>query len=140
MDIGSIAAALASLKTAGEITKALFQLKSDTERQTKVIELQSVILAAQSSAISAQSDPFAMLDEVRKLKEEIAKVNLGNPKATLQACLSIHRSYCVRPAKIHERRTTAALHLCELLYERASLDSKKPPRQDTQPLSYMSKL
>jgi hypothetical protein len=74
VDMGSIAAALGGLKTAGEIAKALLQLKSDAERQAKVIELQSVILAAQSSAISAQSDQFAMLEEVRALKEEVARV------------------------------------------------------------------
>ena len=74
VDMGSIAAALGGLKTAGEIAKALLQMKSDAERQAKVIELQSVILAAQSSAISAQSDQFAMLEEVRKAKEELAKV------------------------------------------------------------------
>src|SRR5947209_1842747 len=74
VDMGSIAAALGGLKTAGEIAKALLQLHSETERQAKVIELQSVILAAQSSAISAQSDQFTMLEEVRALKEEIAKV------------------------------------------------------------------
>src|SRR6266849_4625470 len=74
VDMGSIAAALGGLRTAGEIAKALLQLKSDAERQAKVIELQSVILAAQSSAIAAQSDQFSMLEEVRKLKEDIAKV------------------------------------------------------------------
>ena len=74
MDMGSIAAAVGGLKSAGDIAKALLQMKSDAERQAKVIELQSVILAAQSSAIAAQSDQFSMLEEVRKLKEEIAKV------------------------------------------------------------------
>jgi rubrerythrin len=74
VDMGSIAAALGGLKTAGEIAKALLQLKSDAERQAKVIELQSVILAAQSSAIAAQSDQFAMLEEVRALEKEIARV------------------------------------------------------------------
>jgi hypothetical protein len=74
VDMGSIAAALGGLKSAGEIAKAILQLKSDTERQAKIIELQSVILAAQSSAISAQSDQYAMLEEVRSLKEEVAKV------------------------------------------------------------------
>src|SRR6266481_191250 len=74
MDMGSIAAALGGLKTAGEIAKALLQLKSDVERQGKVIELQSVILAAQTSAIAAQSDQYSMLEEVRALKEEVARV------------------------------------------------------------------
>lgn len=74
MDMASISAAVSSLKTASEIAKAFLQLKSDAERNAKVIELQSVILSAQSNAIAAQSDQFAMLEEVRALKEEIANV------------------------------------------------------------------
>lgn len=74
VDMGSIAAALGGLKSAGEIAKALLQIKSDVERNAKVIELQSVILAAQSSAIAAQSDQFAMLEEIRKAKDEVAAV------------------------------------------------------------------
>jgi hypothetical protein len=74
VDMGSIAAALGGLKTAGEIAKALLQMKSESDRQAKVIELQSVILAAQSSAIAAQSDQFTMLEEVRKAKVELANV------------------------------------------------------------------
>src|ERR1051325_8646338 len=74
VDMSSISAALGGLKAAGDIAKALLQMKSDAERQGKVIELQSVILAAQSSAIAAQSDQYAMLEEMRQLREEIAKV------------------------------------------------------------------
>lgn len=72
VDMGSIAAALTGLKTAGEIAKGFLQLRSDAERKAKVIELQSVILAAQSSAIAAQSDQFEMMEEVRQLREEVA--------------------------------------------------------------------
>ena len=53
IDMGSIAAALGGLKTAGELAKAIIQIKSEVDRNAKVIELQSVILAAQSSAIAA---------------------------------------------------------------------------------------
>lgn len=74
MDMGSIAAALGGLRAAGDIAKALLELRSDVERQSKVIELQSVILAAQTSAIAAQSDQYSMLEEVRALEEEIARV------------------------------------------------------------------
>jgi hypothetical protein len=74
VDMGSIAAALGGLKTAADIAKGLLALKSDAERQAKVIELQTVILAAQSSAIAAQSDQFTMLEEMRQLRDEIAKV------------------------------------------------------------------
>jgi rubrerythrin len=50
------------------------ELKSLSDVQGKVIELQSAILAAQSNALSANADQAAMVEEIRTLKEEIALV------------------------------------------------------------------
>ena len=50
------------------------ELKSMADVQGKVIELQSAILSAQSSALSANADQAAMIDTIRELKEEIARV------------------------------------------------------------------
>ncbi len=61
--MGSIQAAIGSLKAAGDIAKGFMQLKTTAEIQSKVIELQSVNLAAQSSALAAQSDQFSLLEE-----------------------------------------------------------------------------
>ncbi|MES2983740.1 MAG: hypothetical protein V4735_00965 [Pseudomonadota bacterium] len=72
MDIGTISVAVSSLKTAGEIAKGLVGLRDGAMIQTKVIELQGVILAAQGSALDAQSDQLTLLDEVRNLKKEVA--------------------------------------------------------------------
>ena len=74
MDMGSILAAGQSLKLAADIAKGLIHIKSDTDVQAKVIELQSAILAAQSSALSAQSEQSAMLSQISNLEKEIAKV------------------------------------------------------------------
>jgi hypothetical protein len=72
VDMGSIAAAVTSLKAATDIAKAIFDIKASTEIQGKVIELQTVILAAQSSALAAQSDQFSLLERVRDLETHIA--------------------------------------------------------------------
>ena len=72
MDMGSIAALVGSLKTAGEITKAAVDMRDGQMLQAKVIELQTVILTAQSNALTAQQDQFALLDRVRSLETEIA--------------------------------------------------------------------
>ena len=74
VDMTLIQGAISGLKTASDIAKGILQLKSLADVQGKVIDLQTTILAAQSSAIAAQSDQFTMLEEVRALKEEIAKV------------------------------------------------------------------
>jgi hypothetical protein len=74
MDMALIQGAISGLKLAGDITKSLIEIKSMSEIQAKVIELQSVILSAQGSALSAHADQAAMVEEIRTLKEEIARV------------------------------------------------------------------
>ncbi len=74
IDMGSIQAAIGSLKTAGDIAKGFMQLKTTAEIQSKVIELQSEILAAQSGALAAQSDQSSLLEEIRQLKARMAEI------------------------------------------------------------------
>ena len=74
MDLSLIQGTITGLKLAGDIAKGFMELKSMAEVQGKMIELQSAILSAQSSALSANADQAAMVDEIRLLKEEIARV------------------------------------------------------------------
>lgn len=74
MDMQLIQGTIASLKFAGDVAKSLLELKTLTDVQGKVIELQSAILSAQSSALSANAEQSAMVEEIRRLKEEIASV------------------------------------------------------------------
>jgi hypothetical protein len=72
VDITAIAGLVSSLKAATDISKAMVGLRDGALIQSKVIELQGVILTAQQSALSAQSDQFAVLERVRELEKEIA--------------------------------------------------------------------
>ena len=74
MDMTLIQGTISGLKLAGDIAQGFLKLNTLTEVQGKVIELQSAILSAQSSALSANADQAAMIDEIRLLKEEIARV------------------------------------------------------------------
>lgn len=74
MDITLIQGTISGLKTAADIAKSMMELKSMSDVQGKVIELQSSILSAQSSALSANADQASMVNEIRTLKEEIARV------------------------------------------------------------------
>ena len=74
MDAGSIAAALNGLGAAANLAKSFLDLKSIADVQAKVIELQGVILAAQSSALTAQSEQSMMLQQIRNLEEEVARI------------------------------------------------------------------
>lgn len=72
--MGSIGAALGSLKAAGEIAKSLIDLHDATKINSKVIELQSVILSAQSGALDAQAAQRTLLDRIGELEEEMARM------------------------------------------------------------------
>lgn len=74
MDVSSITATLAGLKSAGDIVKSIIELKSVSVIQTKIIDLQSQILTAQSSAFSANAEQATMVETIRTLKEEIARI------------------------------------------------------------------
>jgi len=74
VDLHMIQGTISSLKFAGDVAKSLLELKTLGDVQGKVIELQSAILSAQSSALSANAEQSAMVEEIRKLKEEIASV------------------------------------------------------------------
>ena len=72
MDMSLIQGTISGLKVAGDIAKSLYDLKSISDIQGKVIELQRAILSAQSSALAANADQTAMIEQIRDLKEEIA--------------------------------------------------------------------
>lgn len=55
MDMGLIAGTITSLRFAGDIAKSFLSLKSMSEVQSKVIELQNAILSAQGNAMEANS-------------------------------------------------------------------------------------
>jgi uncharacterized small protein (DUF1192 family) len=52
----------------------LVSIRDFSKLNETVIELQRLILAAQSDALAAQSDQFEMIERVRSLEEEIARL------------------------------------------------------------------
>lgn len=75
MDIGSISAAMSSLKVAGEITSALLKLKTDSEIQSKAIELNEKLIHAQQELFAAYSEQSRLLTRIEELEKEIAKID-----------------------------------------------------------------
>jgi len=74
VDLAIFQGAVLSLKTASDIAKGFLNLHSMAEVQGKVIDLQEAILSAQSSALAAQSEQSTMVQRVRDLEEEIARI------------------------------------------------------------------
>ena len=72
IDMGSISALAASLQSAVEIARVMKGLQDASAIQSKVIELQGVIMSAQANALAAQTDQFALLNRVRDLEQEMA--------------------------------------------------------------------
>jgi hypothetical protein len=74
MDMTLITGTVSGLKAASDIAKSFLDIKKLSDINGKVVELQSVILSAQSSAIEANSAQFAMIEDIRALKEEITRM------------------------------------------------------------------
>ncbi len=74
MDLSLIQGTISSLKLAGDVAKSLIELKSIGDVQGKVVELQRIILDAQAGALAANAAQSAMIEEIRALKEEVARI------------------------------------------------------------------
>lgn len=72
IDIGSISSLAGSLKAASDIAQAMIGLRDAQTFQAKVIELNREIMAAQSGALGAYAAQTAMIEELGKLKAQIA--------------------------------------------------------------------
>ena len=75
MDMGTISAAVSSLKTAGEIAKALIQTNNLAEIQAKSIDLNYKIIEAQQQLLEANETQRELLEKIRALQAQIQSMN-----------------------------------------------------------------
>lgn len=74
MDITLIQGAITGLKTAYDVVIGMSKLDTLSQVQAKSVELGQIIIAAQTSVFNAHAAQSAMVEEIRTLKEEIARV------------------------------------------------------------------
>ena len=74
VDISVIAGAITSLRGASDIAKAMLDIRDHAAMQSKVIELQRMIVDALSSAAGAQSEQLNLVEQIRGLQAELAKM------------------------------------------------------------------
>jgi len=74
MDLGSITAAWGSMKAVGELAKGFVSLHSAAEVQARAIELNQKIIDAQNAIFAAQTTQTALVDRVRELESQIARM------------------------------------------------------------------
>lgn len=71
MDITLIKGAIDSIKASVDLSKSIVEVKKGADIATATRELNNLLLAAQSDALAAQSEQFAVIEEIRNLKEKI---------------------------------------------------------------------
>jgi hypothetical protein len=127
--MSAIAGAASSLKTASEIVQAMIGLRDASVFQTKAIELQRQILAAQASALAAHSDQFALLQRIRELEEEVARVKAWEAEKQRYELQKMPPGVFVRVLKA-EMTSGEPMHcICQTCYERGKkgvLNSTEP--------------
>lgn len=74
MDIASVSAVVGSLKTTGDIFKALLSMKISSEAISQITSLQKVVFEAQGNALSAQSDYMSLVQSKTDLEQEIVRL------------------------------------------------------------------
>ncbi len=116
-DVLTIGGALASLKTANEIARSFIGLRDQATIQTKVIELQSVILSAQSSALAAQGEQFALLENKRELETSIADLEAWNREKQRYALNELATGRFAYTLKENEQAGEPIHHICANCYQ-----------------------
>lgn len=75
-----MATALNNLQAAVDIGKAIASLRDTATIQTKVIEFQSAIISAQTSAIAANTVHTGLIERIRDLEAEVARLRGWEPE------------------------------------------------------------
>jgi hypothetical protein len=99
-DLSAITAIASSLNAAVNITKAMKDLNDLSVFQSKVIELQSVILEAQSGVFNANDERSALIEQISQLKKEMADLKTWDTEKKryeLKAITADALAYALKP-------------------------------------------
>lgn len=75
MDMSAVASVATSLRAAGDMTKAMLDLRDEAKLREKVIELQGLILLAQGAALQVHASHSEAVDELRQLKSRLNELD-----------------------------------------------------------------
>jgi hypothetical protein len=117
-DMATIAAAISSLNSAVNIARGMVDLRDSAKIRSKVIELQSAILSAQSNALAAQSDQSLMLQRIRDLEEEVARVKAWNTEKEKYELKETQPGFFAYAIKENARGTEPAHLICASCYQK----------------------
>jgi hypothetical protein len=113
-----ISGALGALQSASNIIKTLAGLRSESERSAKLIELQSQIMAAQTSAIQANTSQTALVDRVRQLEAEIARLETWSTEKQRYELKAVSAGSFAYALKANEQGSEPSHYICQTCYEK----------------------
>jgi hypothetical protein len=116
-----IEAIISPLKTAGELAQGLIEVRDTVKFGDAVIKLQAQIMAAHQGAFAAQALQTAMAEEVRALKEKVARFETWDAEKSRYQLQKIPPSAFVYALKENEARGEPMHYLCQRCYH----DGKK---------------
>lgn len=117
VDMALLQGTIASLRMAGDIAKGFLDLKTFNEVGGKVAELQSAILAAQGSAMEANAAQFAMIEEIRALKAEMASIKAWDAEKSRYKLQSVATGGVAYVLKESMSNSEPPHYICTSCYE-----------------------
>jgi hypothetical protein len=112
-----LSGALGALQSASNIIKTLAGLRSESERSAKLIELQSQIMTAQTSAIQANTAQTTLVDRVRQLEAEIARLETWSTEKQRYELKSLRPGSFAMALKADAQGSEPIHYLCQACYE-----------------------
>jgi hypothetical protein len=132
--VSEIAAAITSLKAAGEIAKAMLDLRDATAFQTQAFELNRQILAAQESAIAANTAQTALIEKIGTLEKEITDLKAWDREKERYQMTDVGNGVIAFTRKPDAQGSEPFHMLCANCYEHRKKSYLQPTAQSRQRL------
>jgi len=118
VDMSAVSGLMTSLRAVVEITKAMKDLDSAIALQIKTFELTREIMSAQSYAMEAVAAQSALLDRVRQLEEEKAKLEAWESEKQRYELQDVDRGFFAHVLKPGMENGEPLHALCTTCYQR----------------------
>jgi hypothetical protein len=117
VDFASVNAVATSLRMAGSIASTLLSLRDEQQMQSKVLELQQLIVSAQSSAIDIQTSQMELLKQVGSLENRIKELEAWGEEKARYELVQLNRGPMAYVLKQSESHTVAPHALCPQCFD-----------------------
>lgn len=111
-------AALQGARSASNLVQDLLKLRTDAEVQTKVVELNGVLLNLQGELNTAQAEYGALLGRVRELEEQVEQFERWEEEKQRYQLHEFPTGAIAYVVKAEEQGEDPTLYLCSNCYER----------------------